>query len=122
VLYGTLRNLPPFVLLACVLGALGVQVDEPLGVTDPFAAANKACARITVHRLPDHSGPFSDPPRKVHAADVHLTIRVDRDDHVVVDPSLPEDGSNKLLLSLLAAALIVIVALAIALARRQRRP
>ena len=121
VLYASLRNLPPFVLLSCVLGALGVPVDEPLGVTDPFSAANKACARITVHRLPDRSGPFSDPP-KVHVDDVRLTIRVDRTDHVVVDPSVPNQDPNHVLLSLLAAALIVIAALAIALARRRHRP
>jgi hypothetical protein len=121
VLYATLRNLPPFLLLSCILGALGVEVDEPLG-PDPFSEINKACARITVHRLPDYSGPFSDPPRRVHADEVHLRITVDRHNHVVVDPSLPGQRENRLLLTLLAAALIVIAALALALVRRQRGP
>jgi hypothetical protein len=121
VLYGTLRNLPPFLVISCVLGALGVTVDEPLGVPDPFSEVNKACAHITVHRLPDYTGPFSDPPRKVHADDIQLRITVDRNDHVVVDPTLPGRNENRLLLTLLAAALIVIVALTIALVRRRTR-
>jgi hypothetical protein len=121
VLYATLRNLPPFLVISCILGTLGIQVDEPLG-PDPFSEVNKACGRITVHRLPDYTGPFSDPPKRVHAADVRLKITVDRNDHVVVDPSLPGQTENRLLLTLLAAALVVIAALALALVRRKGRP
>lgn len=121
VLYVSLRNLPPFVLLSCILGALGVELDEPLG-RDPAAAVNRACAHVTVHRLPDRSGPFSDPPRRVRVDEVHLRITVDRAQHVVVDPSLPDEQQNRLLLTLLAAALIVIAALALALVRRRRAP
>ena len=124
VLYGTLRNLPPFLLLSCLLGGLGVRIDDrPLGAQDPFGAVNKACSSITVRRLPDYSGPFSDPPASVHSKDVRLTITVDRPGHVTVTPSLPGQRQNRLLPSLLAALLVVLLAVAIAVAvRRNRRP
>ena len=57
----------------------------------------------------------------MRAEDIHLKITVDRENHVVVDPSIPGENENRLLLTLLAAALIVIVALGIALVRRNRR-
>jgi hypothetical protein len=122
VLYATLRNLPPFLVLGCVLGALGVDIpDGPFG-PDALSVANGACQNVSVRRLPDYSGPFSDPPSRVSVDDLQLRITVDRTNHVVVVPSLPYERGNRLLLSLIAALLIVIAGLLVALVARRNRP
>jgi hypothetical protein len=123
VLYATVRNLPPFLVLACLAGLVNGDVGPgPFG-PDAATEVNAACAAVTLRPLRDLSGPFSDPPRHVDPLTLELKITVDRPHHVVVEALLPQDRQNRLVASLLAALLIVVLAFALAvLARRRRSP
>ena len=124
VVVATMRNLPPFVPLACLAGLLAgpdALGQGPYG-RDLTSATAAACAKISIRPLRDLSGPFSDPPSRPDPNDLELKIEVDTDRHVVITPSVPSQRQNRLLLSLLAAALIVILGLVMALVVRGKKP
>lgn len=108
VIAATLFSLPPFLLVAC-LAELFAQVDLPA----PPGAIDTDCSKVRVGKLDLPDGPFS-PGGDVRAEDVRLEITIEADQTIVVEPYVPELRRNRLLLTLLAAVLLVVVTAGIA--------
>lgn len=110
-------RLPPYVPLACLGGKVpGVEVRG-----DP-AAIERLCRQVRVAEVDDGFVLFGSIDTEVSLSEVDLTIEVPPTEPSVVVVTPSYGGTNRVLATLFAAGLLVVVAAGIALALRQRRP
>jgi hypothetical protein len=121
----TVASLPPFLLLACLIGV--VAGADALPAAQGLQAAHAtaaACSNVHVNALDNGSGLSSNTTGHPKPKDVHLTIRIrgpSDNPQIYIQQHLPPGKDNKLLLTLLAALAIVLVAIAGAYVVRRRR-
>ena len=122
----TIRNLPPFLLLSCLVGLVAGADSIPPSSQGPDAATDvaAACAKVDVDPLQGWSGPFSPGIGDVDPDDIRLHITIEPGGRIHVHPYLPDYRRNRLLLTLLAALLLVLLvgAVAYTIGRGRRRP
>ncbi|HET6818090.1 MAG TPA: hypothetical protein VFH66_12770 [Mycobacteriales bacterium] len=121
----TVASLPPFLLLACLIGVVaGADALPAAQGLEAAHATAAACSNVHVSKLNNGFGLSSNTTRHPKPKDVHLTIRIrgpSSNPQIFIQQHLAPSTDNKFLLTLLAALVILAVAIAVAYAVRQRR-
>lgn len=121
----TVASLPPFLLLACLIGLVaGADALPAAQGVQPMHDVAAICGNVHVSGLDNGSGLSSNTTSHPKPKDVHLTIRIrgpSDNPQIFVEQHVGPSQDNRLWLTLLAALLILLAAIAAAYVVRRHR-